>query len=1193
MRACLLAAIGVVAASSAFAGNRMEIRGRDVYLDDKPHIPHGMIHVGLDQYAALQKLGINSLSLDVAFRDFDPQRSEEENRAAHAGYLKAADEAHRHGMTVLWLMSFHYTPDWLWQRYPDVRMKKHDGTDGEGGWMRMCLNHPGFRADAEKWLRFFVGYLGDHPATVGYVMWNEPHLTAPVDYNPHTVRAFHGWLEKRYGTVAALNEQLGLAVEAFDQVSPPPPPDEQAYWSQMYDQMVAAGRPVTTAPAPVGNPALWMDWMRFRQENFADFWVWERSVIKDAAPDAIVTSKIVPFDLYSSHAYGAGTNTEIWVNRFLDVLGMDLYSHQDEDFLARWKCDYFLSLSAGKPVWHTEYGFSFCAERGLTTPEQWRSTFYHQLARGVGGFWNYMWGEPDPYTLHYRNYKPAPVTHQIGRLSKQMETLAPLLAGLQPERPQVAVLHSATTSLAIPNDYTATADQTTIIDLLYRSQTPFNFVTEQMVREGKLRDYRVLAAVGAVALDDETIEAIRQFTVDNGGHVIANARFAELDEYGRPRAVHPPQWMAARTTGFYRQPREKTGVLELRRTSYDIDEKEIDVHVQLETWSSRPIRLESGEVLGSGPIFGDEDTQMAWASGGRHELFWEDIEPLEGGRVIGYFEDGKPAVVETPQTLYVARDVCWVDEGFERFFRGFLRQSGVTNKNLALRKGTSEPAASVDVRLWENDDRKVLFVTNSAPTLHYDGKPLDLEVLFEVYGEVTDALTGERIPSRWENFTRVVPLTLVAGEARVLVGKPYPAGWEDAKARYEEVHRYVRPDDQPYVTWWRSPKELWVCDNRTELGIGTHGMSDEHAQMVRQLGIRLVRHTIYWYNVERTDQPGVYDEAALKHYDEITQRAKDMGIELVYIIHGNPPGAGWESREATYQRFADFAAFMAKRYPSVRYWELWNEWETTFTDIFGAQREYFPPFEMGRCYGRMLQKAYPAIKQANPEAFVLIGGLSYGDPTAIIRGIYEQGARECFDVMNIHTYGVPVNWGFVVSGYQAKAAMGEYGDSDRPLWNTEFGIDAGNLYRAWQVATGEGFDEGHLKQWKACIADALKTRLYWKILPYQLAAGNETANDVLNDPNGGVDLGEGRVADDYGFGLLRADGVTPRPTYRWLERARINRKIQAEPRLVADVRVACDPALKPVGYEFEPFENGLVVKDVTVNSLAPTVIRFR
>ncbi len=788
-----LAALVLCIATVLQADNRMKIQGRDVLLDGAPHFPHGMIHIPVEEYGALQKIGVNSLSIDLGWNQYDPKKSDAENAKAYEGVLKFADEAHKKGMTVLWLFSFHYTPEWLWQRYPDVHAKKYDGSDGHGIWIDMCLDHPGFRKEAERWLTFMAKLLNPHPATIGYILWNEPNLSADIDYNPHTVAAFHGWLERRYKTIEAVNTAWGTAFKSFSEVKAPAPRNANVIFG-LYDQMSNKTSSAPTTQTAVENSAIWMDWMRFRQENFAAYWKWEADVLRKVDASKIITSKIVPFDLYSSHAYGAGTNTELWVNTFLDVLGMDLYSHMDDDFLGRWKCDYFYSMSQGKPVWHTEMNFSWCKERGIATPEQWRVGWYYQVARGVSGIWDFMWADGPEWTLHYKGYKFAPVTYEMGKISKQMQKLAPVLSGMKPAAAQVAVLHSTTTGLALPGDYAPTADQSTLVELLYRSQTPFEFITEDMIRKGELKKYRVLIAAGTAALPGDVIEGIRKFADENGGHVLASARFGELDEFARVRADRALPWLGVKVTGMHREAREKTGTMEFSREARTVEDKPITAKIKMDTWSSRPIKFADGTATGSGAIYGNPDTQYDWSCNGRHELYWEDLETIGDGKAIGTFADGKPAIVRTPQTIYIARDICWVDSTFEQFFRSFLKQSGVKNRSEVVLKSSGQPAPSVDVRMLEGNGKRVLFVINSVRTLSYDGQPVEVKVVFDSSGEVTDALTGKIVPSRWENGKRVMFMTLASGEVRVLAGKPYPSeGWESVHEQYKEIARFVKP----------------------------------------------------------------------------------------------------------------------------------------------------------------------------------------------------------------------------------------------------------------------------------------------------------------------------------------------------------------------------------------------------------------
>lgn len=420
--------------------------------------------------------------------------------------------------------------------------------------------------------------------------------------------------------------------------------------------------------------------------------------------------------------------------------------------------------------------------------------------------------------------------------------------------------------------------------------------------------------------------------------------------------------------------------------------------------------------------------------------------------------------------------------------------------------------------------------------------------------------------------------------------------WAAVQRQYEQLRQSLTVPRPPYETWLRTPQELWVYDNRVEIGIGAHQLPQPALDWLQDLGICLVRHTLYWNLMEPTESPGQYAPEYLAYWDELTQRCRARGIELLVVVHGNPPGVGWLNREESYRRFARFMGDMARRYLNVRLWELWNEMDGAFTDLFGAGVDPpVPMLERGKLYAQMLKLAYPAIKQANPQAVVLTGGMT--DWTEFPRGIYQGGGRLFFDYLNLHTYGVPVDWSVVIRGAQLREVMAEFGDRTRPLWNTELGIDAGNLVQAWGFPhdrgeeDGPAFDRMHLEQWQRSIQAARDTALYAKVLPYQFAAGNECLQDVLGSPDYAARyLPAGRTIADYGFGIMRADGISPRPTCQWLQEAQLNAAIRAQPTFRADVTVSPAPAGRPVGFQYDCLDDALVIRDVPVELYTPTRI---
>lgn len=421
----------------------------------------------------------------------------------------------------------------------------------------------------------------------------------------------------------------------------------------------------------------------------------------------------------------------------------------------------------------------------------------------------------------------------------------------------------------------------------------------------------------------------------------------------------------------------------------------------------------------------------------------------------------------------------------------------------------------------------------------------------------------------------------------------------DCQVREVVVEAEAEGDLRPArcKAYLKSPSELIVYDARPELGIGMHGIDDESVSLVRKLGVRFVRHTMYWYLIENTTTPGKYDEAQLHAWDELVRVCQAQGVILVVVVHGNAPGVTWANRDEGYQRFARFMHDMAERYPQIRYWELWNEMDGAFTDLFGAGRADVPVRERGKLYARMLQLVYPQIRAGNPDAWVLTGGMT--DWNEFPRGIYEGGSRESFDIMAIHTYGVPLEWSFSARGAQLRRIMKECGDADKPVWNTEFGIDAGNVVGAWGYPHARqppeddavSFDQEQRRQWQACLATNRELGLYARLLPYQFAAGNERDDDGQIRQRS--QLPTDMTIDDFGFGIVRRDGRTPRPTYQWLLEEQVNRVVQEEPTYETDI--SCRPARDrvPVGYDYSWQGEDMVIHHVRIDSAYPTRIELR
>jgi len=106
----------------------------------------------------------------------------------------------------------------------------------------------------------------------------------------------------------------------------------------------------------------------------------------------------------------------------------------------------------------------------------------------------------------------------------------------------------------------------------------------------------------------------------------------------------------------------------------------------------------------------------------------------------------------------------------------------------------------------------------------------------------------------------------------------------------------------------------------------------------------------------------------------------------------------------------------------IKYWEFWNEPDAPYSIIFsggfGCWGNSADPYWGGEYYGEFLKLFYNAVKAADPEAKVMVGGLLMGcaqDPGGrcdtsrssslnFFEGILRAGAGPYFDILPYHSY---------------------------------------------------------------------------------------------------------------------------------------------------------------------------------------------
>lgn len=217
-------------------------------------------------------------------------------------------------------------------------------------------------------------------------------------------------------------------------------------------------------------------------------------------------------------------------------------------------------------------------------------------------------------------------------------------------------------------------------------------------------------------------------------------------------------------------------------------------------------------------------------------------------------------------------------------------------------------------------------------------------------------------------------------------------------------------------------------------------------------GAGWIRMDINWGVIQR-DGPTFYDWAP---FDRIVIDARARGLNVLGLISWTPawarpsPGDHYATPPRNTADYANFVWAAVKRYSAmgVHAYEVWNE---------PNNRGSWKPVADPARYVDLLKAAYLAIKDADPLATVVSGGLSPAvtdgydmDPREFLQAMYANGAQGYFDALGHHPYSHPAAPGEAQSWsgwYQMygtsnslRSTMEANGDGGKKIWGTEFGF---------------------------------------------------------------------------------------------------------------------------------------------------------
>ncbi|MBM4033937.1 MAG: beta-galactosidase, partial [Planctomycetes bacterium] len=163
-------------------------------------------------------------------------------------------------------------PAWLVAKHPDILPRDELRQPlGFGARLHRCLANPTFRRYSKAITTAMAQHYANHPAVLGWQTDNE--FSGNRCYCDECARAFREWLQRKYGTLDALNLAWGTA-----------------FWSQEYTAWGQVPLPWrTTCGSMAHNPSLLLDHRRFASDTTVEFQREQVAILRKLCPEHFVT----------------------------------------------------------------------------------------------------------------------------------------------------------------------------------------------------------------------------------------------------------------------------------------------------------------------------------------------------------------------------------------------------------------------------------------------------------------------------------------------------------------------------------------------------------------------------------------------------------------------------------------------------------------------------------------------------------------------------------------------------------------------------------------------------------------------------------------------------------------------------------------------------------------------------------------
>jgi beta-galactosidase len=367
---------------------------------------------------------------------------------------------------------------------------------------------------SEKIIRNLVSHYKDEKQIIAWQIDNEiGHEGSDVCYCENCRRAFQKFLEEKFGgDIEKLNDTYGTT-----------------FWSQEYNSFDEI--PTPTETITTHNPALRLDWERFRSKSITDFIDFQVNLIKEIAPDAVVMHDFPGGGLAKHVDYSrvakpldvvAYNNYPVWGGQKVPIKPAEI----------AFALDYIRGLK-GENFWITE---AIMGAQGhdvtgfLPRPNQAKMWSYQGMARGcnsmmyfryrgaIKGAEQFCYGVIDADNRKRRKFREVQsFFSDISRYDKAMDAPIEAKAAILYDYDSLAAFRIQRQSILLEPQ----AEMQRMYNVFYDE----NIMVDVIPSSRDISGYEIVILPQMIITDDELNKKLENF-VKNGGKLIMTYRSA-------------------------------------------------------------------------------------------------------------------------------------------------------------------------------------------------------------------------------------------------------------------------------------------------------------------------------------------------------------------------------------------------------------------------------------------------------------------------------------------------------------------------------------------------------------------------------------------------------------------------------------------------------------------------------------------